>query len=288
MKLEDLGYEDWHTHSQICRHAVGTIPDYVQKAIELNLSTIGVCDHFPYEFLKDIDRIPYTNYAMTLDEIQKYLKIVESLKEKYNGEINVRLAFEVDFFENQVSSLNIHLNKIINHLDYILGSIHILNFKDGRGAWGFDDSIFREDYAYYGSDNVYMEYYQTQQKMINCEEFKLDILAHFDLPKKFNDIPNNKEKIFNEALKTLELIKKRDIVMEINTGGLRKDVKEQYPSRTLIEKMYELDIPILLGSDAHSPNEIAWEFKSIINMVKKIGYTYLSHFSNRKIDFIEI
>ncbi len=288
MKLEDLGYEDWHTHSQICRHAVGTIPDYVKKAIELNLSTIGVCDHFPYEFLKDIDRIPYTEYAMTLDEIEKYLKIVQSLKEKYNGEITVRTAFEVDFFENQVSSLNIHLNKIINHLDYILGSIHILNFNDGRGAWGFDDSRFREDFTYYGADKVYIEYYHTQQKMINCKDFKLDILAHFDLPKKFNDLPNNKEEIFNEALKTLELIKRRDIAMEINTGGLRKDVKEQYPSRALIEKMYELDIPILLGSDAHSPNEIAWEFKSIINMVKKIGYTHLSHFSNRKREFIEI
>ncbi len=76
--------------------------------------------------------------------------------------------------------------------------------------------------------------------------------------------------------------------MEINTGGLRKDVKQQYPTKEIIQRMYEHDIPVLLGSDAHSPESIAYEFKRIINMLKEIGYSQLAHFNKRKRIFFEI
>ena len=52
--------------------------------------------------------------------------------------------------------------------------------------------------------------------------------------------------------------------------------------------MLELDIPILLGSDAHDPSEIAWEFKPMINTLKEIGYNQLAHFEKRKRTFIEL
>jgi len=281
-------FEDYHTHSELCRHATGTIEDYVKKAIDLNLATIGVSDHFPYEFLSNIERIPYSEYAITLGEIEHYLSLAEDLKEKYASKINVRIGFEIDFFENQEPALNTHLNKIIGRLDYILGSIHILNFNDGKGAWGFDDSRFKEDYQSYGPDRVYLEYYKTQHKMLTSSQFQLDLVSHFDLPKKFNDFPKNKEVIENEVLKILELVKKKDLAVEINTGGLRKEVKEQYPSKEIILRMYEYDIPITLGSDAHSPDSIAWEFKKVVKMLKKIGYNQLAHFHQRKRTSIEL
>jgi len=280
--------EDWHTHNELCHHAIGSIEEYVKKAIELKLSTIGISDHFPFEFLNNIERIPYDGYAITLSEIENYLLTTEELKQKYSESITVRIGFEIDFLKNQEPTLNNYLTPIKNRLDFILGSIHILNFFDGRGAWGFDDSRFKEDYQFYGPDQVYKYYYKAIQKMLNTRDFDFDIVAHFDLPKKFNDIPNNKEMIHNEALKSLELIKKKGKVMEINTGGLRKDCKEIYPSKEIIKEMHSLDIPILLGSDAHNPNDIAWEFQSTISMLKKIGYNQTAHFNNRKLKFIEM
>jgi histidinol-phosphatase (PHP family) len=280
--------EDYHTHSELCHHAVGTIEDYVNTAIELNLSTIGICDHFPYEFLKNIERIPYREYAISVDEVNYYLTLGEKLREKYKNQINLRIGFEVDFFENQEIALNIHLNKVKSRLDYILGSVHILDFQDGRGAWGFDDSRFREDYDYYGADKVFIKYFETLRKMLNSKQFELDVLGHFDLPKKFNDIPDDKELVFEETMKTLELIKKKNVVMEINTGGLRKDVKEQYPNEEIIKRMLDLDIQILLGSDAHKPNQVAWEFNTIVKMLKRVGYTQLAHFEKRSKTLLDI
>ena len=34
--------EDWHTHSERCNHAIGTLEDYVIKGIEKGLRTIGL------------------------------------------------------------------------------------------------------------------------------------------------------------------------------------------------------------------------------------------------------
>lgn len=280
--------EDWHTHNESCHHAKGTIEDYIRSAIKFKLRTIGLSDHFPYEFLEDIERIPYEEYAIRLPEIEEYLKSSEVLKEKYRENIIVRIGFEIDYFKNQESALSTHLNPIKKKLDFILGSIHILNFFNGKGAWGFDDSRFRGDYDFYGADKVYLFYYKSLQNMINSRGFDFDIIAHFDLPKKFNDIPINKEAVHDEMMKTLEEIKKHKLTMEINTGGLRKDCKEQYPSIQIIKEMYALDIPILLGSDAHNPEVVAWQFDKTIETLKKIGFTQLAHFNRRKRDFLEI
>jgi histidinol-phosphatase (PHP family) len=278
---------DWHTHQEGCHHAQGTIEDYIRSALVLKLKTIGLSDHFPYEFLEDIERIPYEEYAITLPEIENYLETSERLKEKYKEEIVVRIGFEIDYFKNQEYALNNHLTPIKNRLDYILGSIHILNFFNGRGAWGFDDSRFRKEFDYYGVDTVYLLYYQSLQKMVNSDKFDFDIIAHFDLPKKFNDIPTDKEKVYNEMMRTLEQIKKKGLTMEINTGGLRKDCKEQYPSIDIIKEMYLLDIPVLLGSDAHKPEEVAWKFDKMLEIIGRIGYKELAHFNKRKRTFVE-
>ncbi len=283
--------EDWHTHNELCRHAVGTIEDYVKKAIDMKLDLIGISDHFPYEYLKNgsvlIDDVPYQEYAMKLNEIESYFSAIKKLKRKYNNSIQMRIAFEIDYFRSQEEALNKYFKSRVNELDYILGSVHMLHGKSRLFA--FDDRRFLSMYNEYESiDIIYLEYYQKIQSMITSEDFDFDILGHFDLPKKYNKRSVNKDLVMNEAIKTLELLKKKNLTIEINTGGLRKEVKEQYPSFKIVGKMYELDIPILLGSDAHHPNDLAYKFDKMIKQLKKIGYKYLAHFNKRKRTFKEI
>jgi histidinol-phosphatase (PHP family) len=124
--------------------------------------------------------------------------------------------------------------------------------------------------------------------MIKSKKFDFDIVSHFDLPKKFDKRAETHDLIMEKVVETLELAKKRDLAIEINSSGLRKKIREQYPSVEIIEKMYELDIPVLLGSDAHQIDEIAYEFKYIIDLLKNIGYNQLAHYNKRRRTFIEI
>ncbi|MFX1377695.1 MAG: histidinol-phosphatase HisJ [Promethearchaeota archaeon] len=283
--------EDWHTHNELCRHAVGSIEDYIKQAIKLNLDLIGISDHFPYEYLKNssvlIEEVPYQEYAMKLSEVELYFSTIQKLKKKYDNDIQIRIAFEIDYFRSQEELLIKYLKKRVDLIDYILGSVHMLHGKSRLFA--FDDERFLSMYKEYENiDIIYLEYYHNLQDMINSDKFEFDILCHFDLPKKYNKRAINKDLVMNEAIKTLELAKKLDLTIEINTGGLRKQVKEQYPSFEIIERMYELDIPILLSSDAHHPDDLGYKFNKMLKLLRKIGYNQLAHFKKRKRSFIEI
>lgn len=286
-----MRYEDWHTHNSLCKHAIGSIEDYVRKAIELDLDVIGISDHFPYEYLvskiPSLDQIPYERYAMTLNDVDGYISKLEQLREKYQNQIKLRFAFEIDYFKKQDQVLNQYLKNYIGKLDYIYGSVHVLFGK--AGIFAFDDGRFLNKYEEYGvNDEVYLEFYTTLQDMIKSPNFDFDIVTHFDLPKKFDKRVENKKLIMEKVIETLELIKMRNLTVEINTSGLRKEVKEQYPSEEIIREMYDLDLPILLGSDAHQPKEIAYKFKETTNLLKNIGYNQLAHFEKRKRSYIDI
>ncbi|MHA1349860.1 MAG: histidinol-phosphatase HisJ [Promethearchaeota archaeon] len=280
-----MQYEDWHTHNSLCKHAVGTIEDYVKKAIELDLNVIGISDHFPYEYLSSeipsLKDIPYEGYAMPTNNLETYILQLDNLKEKYVNQIHIRTAFEIDFFKHQDHLLNKYLKNYLNKLDYILGSVHVLFGK--AGVFAFDDGRFLNKYKEYdGNDEIYIEYYDSLQVMIKSPTFELDIVTHFDLPKKFDKRIEDEDMIMGKVIETLELVKKHDLTIEINTSGLRKKVKEQYPHIDIIKKIYELGIPILLGSDAHKPEDVAYEFKSVAKMLKNIGFNQLAHFEKRK------
>jgi len=285
-----MRYEDWHTHNSLCRHAVGTIEDYIKEAVALNLNVIGISDHFPYEYLASelptLDQIPYEEYAMPLYDLESYMLLLERLREKYIDQIQVKFAFEIDYFKHQDYLLNKYLKNYIDKLDYILGSIHVLFGK--AGTFAFDDGRFLNKYREYSvNDEVYIEFYDCLQDMIKSPTFNLDIVTHFDLPKKFDKRVKNHDLVMEKVVETLELVKKHDLVIEINTSGLRKKAKEQYPSEEIIREMYEFDVPILLGSDAHHPKEVAYKFKEMFKLLKNIGYTQLTHYEKRKRRFVD-
>ena len=161
--------------------------------------------------------------------------------------------------------------------------------REEAGIFAFDDSRFLNKYEEYTvNDEVYLEFYTALQNMIASPAFDFDIITHFDLPKKFDKRVEDKTLVMDKAIETLELAKKSDLTIEINTSGLRKQAKEQYPSEDIIKEMYALDIPILLGSDAHNPEEIAFKFKETTALVKSVGYNQLAHFKERKRSFIDI
>ncbi len=69
--------------------------------------------------------------------------------------------------------------------------------------------------------------------------------------------------------------------MEINTAGLRKPIGEIYPSRTLLEEAYALEIPITFSSDAHAVEHIGAGYDLATKLAKDVGYTQAVTFKGR-------
>ena len=249
---------DLHNHTTRCNHAKGTIDEYIQKAIELGIDIYGFSEHAPMDF--DL------HYRLQFDEMESYTNDVLSAKERYKDEIEIVLGYEVDWLPK-------HMDKRVldAKVDYLIGSVHFLD------KWGFDNPEFIGKWKDKNIDEIWKAYFEATENMAKSGKF--DIAGHLDLIKIFKFMPKQDIRII--AKNALEAIKKSNMVLEINTAGLRKPIGEMYPSQALVEEAYALDIPITFSSDAHAVEQIGTGYDLATTLAHDIGYTQAVTFKER-------
>ncbi len=251
---------DLHNHTYLCNHAEGEIEDYVKRAIELGIDVYGFSEHAPMKNFED-------GYRLTMDKKEFYENSILNLKEKYKDDIEILLGYEVDFIEGDFLLDEITDAKV----DYLIGSVHYL------GKWGFDNPEFIGEYKNRDIDQIWAEYFRAIELMAKTGKF--DIVGHLDLIKVFKYLPNKDIRLI--AKDALKAIKQSNMVIELNAAGYRKPIEEQYPSQELLELSYELDIPITFSSDAHSVEQIGYEYIKNTTLAKQIGYKKCTTFFAR-------
>ncbi|MFC2057956.1 histidinol-phosphatase, partial [Campylobacterota bacterium] len=218
---------DIHNHTTRCNHAEGTVDEYIQRAIELGIDIYGFSEHAPMDF--------DPHYRLSFEEMQAYTDDILSAKERYKNDINILLGYEVDYLPGHMD------DRILNaKVDYLIGSVHFID------KWSFDNPEFISGWKNKNIDEIWKAYFEATEAMAKSGKF--DIVGHLDLIKVFKFMP--KQDIRSLAKNALQAIKRSDMVLEVNTAGIRKPIGELYPSRTLLEAAYELDIPITFSSDA--------------------------------------
>jgi len=55
-----------------------------------------------------------------------------------------------------------------------------------------------------------------------------------------------------------------------------------YPSRDFLEAAFLRQIPIVINSDAHAPEEVAYEFDRAYKLASDVGYKEVMRFEKRK------
>lgn len=254
---------DLHNHTPLCNHAEGSMDEYIEKAIQAGTKVFGFSDHAPMDFDPE--------YRMKFEEMQAYESSVLAAKEKYREQINILLGYEVDYLEGHMDPKVLHAK-----VDYLIGSVHFLE------GWGFDNPEFIGKWQEQDIDEIWQNYFNAIEAMAKSGLF--DIVGHFDLIKVFKFMP--KGDINAMAHKALLAIQKAGMVLELNIAGYRKDVQEPYPSKTLLEEAYKLNIPITFASDAHKPEQVALFNDAIVKLAKDVGYTECAYFINREKKFL--
>ncbi|CUT04367.1 histidinol-phosphatase HisJ [Candidatus Chrysopegis kryptomonas] len=278
---------DYHTHTKLCKHAKGEIEDYVKKAIEKNLTEIGISDHMPLPYKFDPE------HRMELNEFKIYKDWFESAVEKFGGKIKLRFGIEAEFIEDEIDFVKDFIKR--GDFDYVIGSVHFLNdWVENLGEPYGTDYILeywniashKEEWRWNGKDVdvVYENYYHTMKELVKSGLF--DIVGHFDLIKKFGHRANkNFDELISEILK---LIKKNDLCIEINTSGLRQKINEIYPSEKILKMIHDYKIPLTLGSDAHTPDDVGRDFDIALALIERYGDGKISIFEKRRRSEIKI
>ena len=254
---------DLHNHTTLCNHAEGTVDAYVQEAIKQNIDVYGFSDHAPMDF--------DPKYRMDFEQMETYRKWVMDAKQKYADEIEVLFGYEVDYLPGHMDE------RILKaEVDYLIGSVHFIN------EWGFDNPEFIGRYEHEDIDTIWKKYFKLIEEMAQSGYF--DIVGHLDLIKVFKYLP--KTDIVELATPALEAIKKADMVLELNVSGYRKPCAEPYPSPSLLQKAFELEIPITFSSDAHKPEQVGLFRSEVETLAKAVGYTECAYFQNRQREMV--
>ena len=258
-----------HAHSNFS-DGKGDVSEYLEEAIRQNMLVYGFSDHAPIS-IAEIS-------CMDLDSLQNYTSVTDELKSTYMNKIQIYRGLEVDFIPGIIDVTSDHI--LSCNLDYSIGAVHYVEAFPNGIPWGFESTSERFEHGIqviFGGNvqEAISRYYDLIRQMVR--EKPPHIVAHLDRIKKHN----TKNRYFSESdiwyrqkvYQTLVDIAKAGCILEVNTKGYyRGEVMETYPSHWILEKAWELQIPVHLASDAHYPQDIRRGFEFAGQMLRQIGY----------------
>ncbi len=241
---------NYHTHIYLCKHASGTINEYIEKAIANQYLEIGISDHGP---LPDELMERLHSRRMNFDEYYNiYLNDLAFAKFKYSDQIKVLSAVEIEYLSEIKQTYPIFLAD----LDYLILGQHMIE-KNGEYQSIYADEFTTEDLEIYAS---------TIEKALATGYFK--ILAHPDLYmwsyKKWD------EPAKNCARRIIKAAINNHVYLEFNANGVRRSafteddgsINYVYPRLEfwkLQKEEFDYD-KILINDDCHSLEDFDDEF----------------------------
>ena len=255
---------DYHMHTPLCRHAVGEPADYAAQALAVGLREIGFSDHSP---MRQDD---FDGWRMRLDQLDEYVARVAQARRAHPA-LTIKLALEVDFLPGLEDWSRDLAGR--HAWDYLIGSVHYV-----AEAWDIDNPTKLARWRERDPFAVWTTYFDRLTAAASSGLF--DIIGHADLAKKFCFYP--KEDCGPLFRRFMAAAARSGVAIELNTAGLRKECREIYPSRPLLELADAQGVPITFGSDAHAPAEVGADFAAAVALAREVGYTHWLRFSRRR------
>ena len=255
---------DYHLHGNFCGHASGELEEYVTAALEKSFREIGFSAHLP----KVIDPDPY--HAMLEEDLPRYVDLVHSLQERYRGRIVIRLGIEADYFLGHEEKTERLLAAY--PFDYVLGSVHFLD------DWHFTSRVGLPRYETEDPASVFPRYFDLLGRMIGTGLF--DIVAHADAIMRESFRPTGS--LDQEYRNITSLLRTRGMAIEVSTAGLRRGAGSIYPNEELLRACIEAGIPVTLGSDAHSPQDVGKDYDVAFDILHRLGAQEIAIYEGRR------
>jgi histidinol-phosphatase (PHP family) len=255
---------DLHMHTPLCRHAAGEPVEYARRALELGLPELGFSDHSP------MARDDFDDWRMLDRQLDEYVAKVRLAQQTF-PQLPIRLALEVDYIPGHEDWIRQLATR--HPWDYFIGSVHYVG-----EAWDIDNPARLSEWKKRDAFEVWQAYFD--RLTLAAESRLFDIIGHADLPKKFNIRPTQDCTPLYE--KFLTGVAKVGCAIELNTAGLRKECREIYPCRSLLEIAWQKKVPITFGSDAHAPGEVGMDFPAAVELARSVGYRETSRFTQRQ------
>jgi histidinol-phosphatase (PHP family) len=242
---------------------------YREAAEERGIGDLGIAEHV-HRFVQSLDVWEHPWYRhWAADDIDEYVDFLRASQ--------LKVGIETDFLPGREDRLANLLDG--RDWDYVVGSVHFLRDEavDFHGYPEWEPwNIWR------GADpeKVWTRYFETLGEAARSGLF--DILSHPDLVKVWGSrvpVPEGDLRRFYD--RAMDGIAESSVAIEVSTAGLRKPVAEIYPAAAFLEMCVEAGRPVALSSDAHTPEQLGYEYERALELLDGVGVEQIVVFDRR-------
>lgn len=236
---------NYHTHTQLCKHATGTVEDYIMKAKEEGCLELGMSDHCPYSRKSNLY---WPDIRMTEEEAISYISQVRECSKKVD--FPVYAGFECEWDK---SSYTWYKDELLGRMnaDYLIFGPH----------WVYD---FGEYIYILNVDSVQLFHKYVEQTIDGIKSGLYKFIAHPDLFMGAYKEWDADSKAMLGAI--LDAAIDCNLPVEINGNGLNRNMNQTknglrhpYPYDEFWDLVSTKNIDVVCSSDAHSPDcVISW------------------------------
>ena len=240
-------FSDYHMHPQGHRvqpYTQALLQPWADAARARGLTDIAFTDHDRYHEGVDFDAVDALRAA--------------------NPDLRIRIGIELDNDPVTGAAGRAWVESHRDRLDFVLGSVHYLEADQMFDSVGQESQFEGRDI-----DAIYEDYFRRVRDV--AATGLVDCLSHLDLIKIHGF--RSRAPVEELARETLQLIKDRELAIELSTAGWRKPVGEQYPSREIILLAKEIGLPFTVASDAHSSVQQAENYERLATLMEECGIT---------------
>lgn len=263
---------DTHMHTNFSTDGRAEPEAMAEAAIKKGLAGICITDHLDYDYPNEPD-------SFQLD-IPAYLPKMHELQQKYADRLPIRIGVELGL-QPQVAK---RCNRLMEQysFDFVIGSSHVVH--------GIDP-YYREYYEGKTEEEAYREYFESILENIAVYQ-DFDVYGHIDYVVRYG--PNkNREYTYRRYADVIDEVLRKLISMgkgiEINTAGFKYGLGHPNPTEDIIRRYRELGGEIItIGADGHAPEQIAYDFEKVPDILRTAGFDYYNVFRERKPEYIRL
>lgn len=262
---------DFHFHTDFSADSTTPACTQIQKAISLGMSRICITDHH------DMDVVSPLDFTLNLPE---YVSALARLRDEYQDRIRIEIGIEL--------GLQCHIQNQLHDIacqypfDYIIGSCHFIDGLDPYYPEYFEGKTEKEAYSHF--------FEVTLKRIETIDSF--DSLGHLDYVVRYGPHKNRSyqyedhKDLIDQILKTLI---QKGKALECNTGGFRYGLGHPNPCEDILRRYRQIGGELLtVGSDAHTPEYLGFEFGRTAELLKSCGFTYYTVYHKRKPEFLRL
>lgn len=257
---------DYHMHTSFSKDAHFTPEEMIKGAIKKGLCTICITDHMD----KDV-QIHGEEFVF---EAEQYFPTLMDLKEKYQKEIEVLIGVEMGMQPHLADYFKEYVQKY--PFDYVIGSVHVIKGVDPYYPEYFEN---KSDAEAFGE--------MFEETMENLQLYQdYDTLGHLDYIVRYGKRKEQEytyEKYKEQIDDILKHLIEHGKALELNTAGLKYGLPFAHPHPDILKRYVELGGEmVVVGSDAHKPEHVAYDFEKVKPLLQACGVKYFTKFKSRK------